>query len=55
MLSEIIKKIQTSKTAVFYYISDGGKVVCLSEKTVIWLASNFDYQTTLGEIFAKKK
>ncbi len=52
-LRQIIDKMQTSKTAIFLFTLESGKIVTLSEKMVINLSKNFDYNCKLQEIFEK--
>lgn len=50
VLGEVIKKIQPSKTHIFCLVLDNGRVVNLSEKMVLNLASHFQYSSKLGEL-----
>lgn len=52
-LKQLIDKIQTSKTHVFYVVLDNGKIISLSEKMVINLSIKFFYETKLCDIFSK--
>lgn len=52
-IRELIKKIQTSKTHIFYLILDDGKIVNLSEKIIINLSKKYNFETKIKEILKK--
>lgn len=52
-LKELLSKMQTSKTYIFYTVLENGKVVNLSEKMIINLSLKFDLNTKLFDIFEK--
>lgn len=52
-IRELINKIQTSKTHIFYLILDDGKVVNLSEKIIINLSKKYNFETKIKEILKK--
>lgn len=52
-IRELINKIQTSKTHIFYLILNDGKIINLSEKIIINLSKNYSYDTKIKEILKK--
>lgn len=54
-LSELLSKLETTKTIIFCVILESGKIVNLSEKMVINLSLNFPINTKLNEILINKK
>lgn len=50
-LGEIIKKMQSSRTYIFFLILDNGRVVSLSEKMIVNLSLKFPFNQQLGDIF----
>ena len=52
-IRELINKIQTSKTHIFYLILDDGKIVNLSEKIIINLSKKYNFETKIEEILKK--
>lgn len=50
-IKDLICKIQASKTFVFMLVLDNGRIVTLSEKMIVNLSLNYDYDCCLKEIF----
>lgn len=50
-LSELVKKITSSKTTIFYLQTEKGKTIFLSEKLILKLILNYPSSTTLFDIF----
>lgn len=52
-IKEILKKIKSNKTVVFCLILQNGKIINISENTILNLALNCDLNEKIGKLIKK--